>query len=274
MEDDMTRFEEVFGKWVVKFRWLIIIATLLIVFMAASGLRFLTINNDTRVMFSEENPQLKALEALENTYNKIDNVLFVIAPKDENVFTRETLSAVEELTGDSWQIPYSSRVDSITNFQHTEVDEDDLIVEDLARNSADISDTDLDRIKKTALSEPQLVHRLVSPSGHVTGVNVNVLMPGKSMNEVREVSDFARKMSDDFRQRHRDIDVYLTGGVMFDKIVFRDIFHAHHYPVFNVYWYGTGGLARHIYKPSVGQCAYAHSHPGCGRQRACSDNDF
>jgi predicted RND superfamily exporter protein len=185
--------------------------------MAASGLRFLTINNDTRVMFSEENPQLKALEALENTYNKIDNVLFVIAPKDENVFTRETLTAVEELSGDSWQIPYSSRVDSITNFQHTDVDEDDLIVEDLVRNSMDISDTNLDRIKKIALSEPQLVHRLLSPSGHVTGVNVNVLMPGKSMNEVREIADFARKMGDDFSQRHPDINVYLTGGVMFDN---------------------------------------------------------
>ncbi len=213
----MVKFEDFFSNWIVNRRWLIIAASILILITISSGVRFLTINNDTRVFFSEKNPQLKALEALENTYNKIDNVLFVIAPKDNNVFTRETLAAVEELTGDSWQIPYSSRVDSISNFQHTEVEEDDLIVEDLVQNAMIMSDADLKRIKEIVLSEPELLNNLISPSGHVTGVNVNVLAPGKSMNEVTEVAVFARKMADDFHQKHPDIDLYLTGGVMFDN---------------------------------------------------------
>ena len=72
-----------------------------------------------RMFFSEENPQLNAFEQLQNTYTKNDNVLFVIAPQNGKVFTRETLSAVAELTREAWQIPYSIRVDSITNFQHT-----------------------------------------------------------------------------------------------------------------------------------------------------------
>ena len=59
----MTWFETAFGKWVVKHRWLIIIATILVVFVASSGMRFLTVNNDMRVFFSKENPQLQALEA-------------------------------------------------------------------------------------------------------------------------------------------------------------------------------------------------------------------
>ena len=42
-------------------------------------MRYLTFNNDLRAFFSEENPQLQALEALENTYNKIDNVYFTVA---------------------------------------------------------------------------------------------------------------------------------------------------------------------------------------------------
>jgi hypothetical protein len=41
----MTWFEIVFGKWVVKHRWWIIIATILIVLTTASGMRFLTVNN-------------------------------------------------------------------------------------------------------------------------------------------------------------------------------------------------------------------------------------
>lgn len=213
----MAWFEDVFGQWVVKNRWWIIIATIIILVTAASGIRFLTINNDTRVFFSEENPQLQALEALENTYNKIDNVLFVIEPHDGNVITRETLAAVAELTEGSWQIPYSSRVDSISNFQHTEVEEDDLIVEDLVQNAVSLSDEEIERIKAIALTEPRLVDNLISASGHVTGVNVNVLAPGKSMNETKEVADFARRMADDFRQKYPDITLYLAGGVIFDN---------------------------------------------------------
>ncbi len=94
----MDRFETGFGKWVVKYRWLIIVVTILAVFGAGSGMRFLTFNNDSRVFFSEQNPQLQALESLENTYTKDNNVFFVIAPEDGDVFTRETLAAVEELT--------------------------------------------------------------------------------------------------------------------------------------------------------------------------------
>ncbi len=52
---------------VVRRRWWIIIGAILVSLLFASGARFLTLNNDTRVFFSEENPQLRALEALENT---------------------------------------------------------------------------------------------------------------------------------------------------------------------------------------------------------------
>jgi predicted RND superfamily exporter protein len=213
----MGKLERIFGNFVVTRRWWIIIVTALIVGIATSGIRFLTFNNDTRVFFSEENPQLQALDALENTYSRIENVLFVIAPKDSNVFTRETLAAVEELTVASWQMPYSNRVDSITNFQHTLAKEDDLIVEDLVQNARHMSDADLERIKQIALSEPLLVNRIISPSGHVTGLNVNILAPGESLKEVPSVAAFARKLSSDVQMKYPGIDIYVTGTVMSDN---------------------------------------------------------
>ncbi len=213
----MASLERAFGEWVVNRRWWIIIAAIVVVSISASGMRFLVFNNDTRVFFSKENPQLQALEALENTFSKEDNVYFVVAPKNGKVFTRETLAAIEELTELSWGMPYSSRVDSITNYQHTQAEEDDLLVEDLVENAAGLSDADIDRIKKIALSEPLLVNRMISPSGHVTAVNVNVHMPGKSMDEIPEVTAFTREMGDNFRAKYPNIDLYLSGGVIFDN---------------------------------------------------------
>ena len=46
---------------------------------------------------------------------------------------------METLTEAAWKIPYAIRVDSVTNFQHSWADGDDLTVEDLIRNGASLS---------------------------------------------------------------------------------------------------------------------------------------
>ena len=213
----MTALGAHIGLWTVRHRWTVILVMLLLVIAAGSGIRLLTFNNDLRVFFSDENPQLQALEDLEATYNKIDNVLFVIAPRNGKVFTRGTLAAIETLTGAAWQTPYSVRVDSVTNFQHSRAEGDELIVADLVEHAGQLADADLARIRAIALAEPSLANRLVSAEGHVTAINVTIPLPGLAANEVPEVTAFARRLAADFRQRHPDIDLYLTGAILFDN---------------------------------------------------------
>jgi predicted RND superfamily exporter protein len=83
-----------------------------------------------------------------------------------------------------------------------------------------LSDSELERIQKVALSEPILVNRLISPSAHVTGVNVTINLPGKSITEVPEVAEFVRTLADEFRARYPDIAVYLTGVAMINNQFF------------------------------------------------------
>ena len=177
----MTRLEAAIGVWVVQHRWWTIAVTTLVVLSAGSGMRFLTVNNDTRVFVSEDNPQLAALETLESTYTKGTGVIFALTPEEGDVFSRETLTAIEELPEASWTIPYSSRVNSLNNFQHTVANEDELIVENLVRNASALSDSDLQQIRQIALSEPELLNRILSITGTVTSVRVEVLLPGESM---------------------------------------------------------------------------------------------
>ncbi len=205
------------GKKVIQFRWLIVIISIITAVAAGSGGRFLKFSTDYRVFFGKDNPQLQAFETLQNTYTKNDNVLFAIAPEDGKVFTQDTLAIVEKLTQDAWQIPYSLRVDSITNFQHTWADEDELIVEDLVKNASALSEADLNRIQEVALSEPLLVNRLISTESHVTGVNVTINLPGKTTEEVPEVVAFVRELALDLEAEHPDIKVYLSGMVMMNN---------------------------------------------------------
>jgi uncharacterized protein len=214
----MNWLESTYPRWVLKNRWYIIFFSLVLVALSASGGRLLSFTTNYRIFFSEDNPQLIAFEALENTYVKNDNVLFVLAPDNGNVFSKEVLSAVEELTEKAWQIPYSNRVDSITNFQHTEAEEDDLIVRDLVSNSTSLSDEALERIKNISLNEPLLINRLISESSHVTGINVTVQLPRiDEASETPEVVNFVRNLADEFRTAHPDIKVYITGMIMMNN---------------------------------------------------------
>jgi len=212
----MTQFETAIARWIVKRRWFLIAACLVFAAVAGSGMRNLTFNNDLRAFFSEENPQLTALEALEKTYNKVDNVYFTFAPKNSNVFTRKNLAALAELTESSWHIPYSSRVDSITNFQYTHSENDELVVEDLVQDPLNLSDEDIARIRDIATSDPRLVNQHISPSGHVTGINVNILPPENLNEAVPEVAAYVQNMAEKFRHKHPDIDLYVAGAIMFD----------------------------------------------------------
>ncbi len=125
-----------YARWVIRWRFPVLLGSLAVVVAAASGGRYLRFSDDYRDFFGEDNPQLAAFEALQNIYTKNDNILIVIAPKDGEVFTNSTLASVERLVRRAWQIPFAMRVDGVTNFQHTEAEGDDLIVRDLTRRKA------------------------------------------------------------------------------------------------------------------------------------------
>jgi hypothetical protein len=108
-----------YARFILRHRWATIVLVLLSVSAMATGIQYLTFTNDYRVFFGADNPQLLAFENLQDTYSRNDNVMFVLAPKDGDVFTLETLAALAWLTERAWQTPYSTRVESITNYQHT-----------------------------------------------------------------------------------------------------------------------------------------------------------
>ncbi|HKG90608.1 MAG TPA: efflux RND transporter permease subunit [Gemmatimonadaceae bacterium] len=187
---------------------------MLLVAATGSGARRLTMNADYKVFFSKENPQLAAFEALHNTYTKDDNILIAIEPAAGDVFSRATLAALESLVTESWRVPFTTRVDAITNFQVTRADGDDLYVEDLVRGAATLADAELAAARATALAEPQLVRRLVSPRGDITALNITLRLPGERIGEEFDAIKAVRANLAAFRERHPDIRVYTSGVAM------------------------------------------------------------
>lgn len=214
----MSHLDEKLGKLLGHSRWVWLITMPLLVLIIASGMKNLQFTNNYRVFFSADNPELRAFESMERTYTQDDNVLFLLVPASGDVFQPQVLEAVQRLTEQAWQIPYSIRVDSLSNFQYTEAEADDLVVRDLVEDAAGLDSAAADRVRDIALSEPLLAERLVSKDGAVTVVNVTVQFPRlDEIKEVPEVVAAARDIAEEIRKAYPDIEVHLTGMAMLNN---------------------------------------------------------
>ncbi|TDI60663.1 MAG: RND transporter [Alphaproteobacteria bacterium] len=206
-----------YTSWILRFRWLVLLATIVAVLGAASGMRHLEFSTNYRVFFSDENPELTAFEDFQKIYTKNDNIIFVVQPKDGKVFSPKVTEAIEKITAKAWTIPYALRVDSITNFQYSWADGDDLTVEDLIRDGANMSQAELDRRQAIALAEPLLLNNLISPDAGTTGVNVTLQMPQVDIREVPEAVAVARQIATEIRSEYPDLKIAISGLSMLNN---------------------------------------------------------
>jgi len=203
-----------YGKFVVNRPWLVLLVSLIVVFSAGYGLKNIYFSSDYRVFFGEDNPQLAAQDDLERTYTKVDTVSIILKPKDGDVYNKDFLNLVHEYSERAWQVPYSIRVDSITNYQHTKSEEDDMIVEDLVEDPDSLDRQRLDLIRQVTLSEPSLINRLISQDGTATQIVITVETPDSSGSTLEKIVGPVRQMADDIRANHPDVHVALAGVVM------------------------------------------------------------
>ncbi len=199
-----------YARALIRYRYAVLLASVVITLLAASGARHLYFLADYRYNFGAENPQLAAFDRIQNTYTKTDNVLFVVAPDDGDVFSEASLRALLWLTEEGWQVPYSNRVDSITNFQHTWADGDELIVDDLVTGEEDLTPERRARAREVALAEPLLAGRLVARDAGATAVMVTVQLPEGGGVEP-EITAYAREVIVAFNERFPGFRVGLTG---------------------------------------------------------------
>ncbi|HAS6441410.1 TPA: MMPL family transporter [Vibrio parahaemolyticus] len=200
------------GKIPTKYSLLVLLATIFLIIVATIGGKNLYFRGDYDIFFDGTNKQLLAFDEIQTTFAKTDNLAIVIAPEDGDIFTPQTLSLVQKITVDAWQVPYSSRVDSIANYQHTEAFDDDLLVEDLLYSEYELTPERISKVKSIALSEPVLKSALVSEKGDVTVVNITVQLPEMDKTaEVEEVVSSINAMIDRYQRAYPDVTFHKAG---------------------------------------------------------------
>jgi predicted RND superfamily exporter protein len=208
-------------------RHLLALLCLLITVALVAGSKNLYLQTDYRVFFNDDDPLMLSHHDMQATYTRSDSLAIILKPAQGDVFTERNLRIIYQITEDAWQTPYAIRVDSIVNFQHTSAAQDELLVEALLLDPRELDDTKIANIKKVALSERQLVNRLVSRDGKTVLINVSLEMPPLSDKTADfetqvlqraaldgsypEVIEFGDSLVDRFSKNYPDLEFHLTG---------------------------------------------------------------
>ena len=204
-------------QWVEKLAteraWLVIAALIIAALAAAAGGGNLYFRGDYKVFFEEGYGPLNDFEEMQKIFNKSDGIAVLVVPESGEVIDETILTLIQEYTEEAWQTPFSSRVDSLTNYQNTWAEYDDMIVEDMVLYPEELTEDDLNRIRETALAEPSLNGRIISPDTEVSLINITLQLPDVTDNtaNVASVMDFVRDLSAQFAERYPDIAFYHTG---------------------------------------------------------------
>ncbi|WP_235869191.1 efflux RND transporter permease subunit [Veronia nyctiphanis] len=100
----------------------------------------------------------------------------------------------------------------MTNYQHTAVEADDLVVEDLVPDYYPLDEKRVAYVKGVALNQPEILGALVTEKADVATVSVSLTLPdGDQTDALIEVMTFVKQMLDGAKSDFPKTEFYLVG---------------------------------------------------------------
>ena len=189
--------------------------SLILILFVTSGVRFLETPAGYRSFVENDQQNYQDILNIEEKYGTIDTLTFVIKPKSGEIFQKDVLNVIDELTELSWKAPYSSRVSSLTNYQYTKVDGDDINISDFISDIDSLTEKELLNLKRLALKEKNIVNFILSKSSKVSFVNITLDVPIGT--DFIEAITFAEAQKRLFNEKNPDIFVTVAGSARFSQ---------------------------------------------------------
>ncbi len=198
--------------------WFVFLMSLLVALIISAGIVNLEFRSDSRVFFSDENPELLELERFEKKYGRENTLVFIASAKEGDLFTPSKLKALTVLTEQAWAMPYTKRVDSVTNFQRVVAQDDLIVIDHLYRKGDEISLQDAQALKRAAMQEPMLLGRLLSHDAKVGLVVVRFRLDETIGGDPAfDLTEQARKIISDFEMINNELYLRLSGSLALDS---------------------------------------------------------
>ena len=156
---------ESFAWWVIRWRWWVIVANLVLLVGLLGSLNRLTVDTSTEGFFEREDASLQAYNAFKEQFGNDSSALLMIEAADP--FSLKALETLKELHQTlEAELPNLDEVQSLVNVTATRGEGDQLVVQELM-DPFPQTEEELQVFWNRALSNPFYENNLVSPDGHL-----------------------------------------------------------------------------------------------------------
>ncbi len=201
---------EKYTEILLSHKLMVLIPTLMLILFATIGARYLEQPSGYRGFVETGQTNYEEILNLEEKYGMIDTLSYVIKPNSGDIFQKDVLKLIHELTEISWKTPYSSRVSSLTNHQYTTVDGDDINIDDFISDIESLTDENLINLRELALAENTIVNFILSKSARVAFVNISLDMPdGMGFDDPINFAEEQKKL---FNKKYPEVFVTVAGS--------------------------------------------------------------
>ena len=208
-----------FAKLLIKYRYLSIGLVLIAVCLLATGLTKLTFNPDLETYFPEGHPAVIRYNEIDDMFIPTDNLIIAVHSNEGTLFNGDSLKVIEELTKKSWTIPYSVRVDSLTNYSYVKSVNDDLIVEPFIEEAEKKSIEFFEKRENLVAGEDIIYKSLISEDKKTSVVSIIVDPPGPSKEDQNsELINYILGFIEPIKESNENLDIRLLGNPYLDYI--------------------------------------------------------
>lgn len=162
----MSRYIANYAEWVVRWRWAVLIGSILIALGVGSFAARQRFYNPYEMWFLPDDPNLVVYRQLTRQYGE-DDVVIVAFRDPSGVFTNKGLGALLELTERLERTQFVDKVDSVASYQYVsarvnEDGEEELSVDDLVKpEELPLAAEELKQRERIALAEPPILGSLL-----------------------------------------------------------------------------------------------------------------
>ena len=157
---------------VVKFRTLIVALVAMTSLVAGYSALHLEFNAGTRIYFSAESPERKALDALEESHGNYATAVILIVPASGNAYDSQSLEVLRDLTAAAKTVKSVAQVASLTAFRPLRLIGGRSPGAPLLGPGETPDDAAVKRIRASVEQDRDRTRSLVSDAGDVTSVIV------------------------------------------------------------------------------------------------------
>ena len=125
--DKVNHFAKLLSHYIIESPKKCLFAAFIFLLVSGYGITLIKANFSVKLWLHPEDQRMKNLETHERRFGSSET-MDIIIETDDSIFQKENIELIQELTEEMWNIKDVVRVESISNFNSIETEEDDITV--------------------------------------------------------------------------------------------------------------------------------------------------